>query len=55
MKANAKYMFDEDFAKLPALAKHDVPLLHVCGSEDFLVDRYTRFVEDCGAPLALDQ
>src|SRR6266404_5897165 len=39
-------LWDEDFAKFPALAKHDVPLLHVCGSEDFLVDRYTRFVED---------
>src|ERR1700681_96038 len=39
-------LWDEDFAKLPALAKHDVPLLHVCGSEDFLVDRYTRVVED---------
>ena len=29
-----------------ALAKHDVPLLHVCGSEDFLLDRYTRVIED---------
>jgi pimeloyl-ACP methyl ester carboxylesterase len=39
-------LWEEDFARLPALAKRDVPLLHVCGSEDFLVDRYTRSVED---------
>jgi acetyl esterase/lipase len=39
-------LWDEDFAKLSALAKHDVPLLHICGSEDFLVQRYTRVVED---------
>jgi hypothetical protein len=39
-------LWDEDFARLPALAKHDVPLLHVCGSEDFLLNRYTRVVED---------
>jgi acetyl esterase/lipase len=39
-------LFDEDFAKLPALAKHDVPLLHICGSEDFLLQRHTRVVED---------
>ena len=41
-------LWDEDFAKLPALAKHDVPLLHVSGSEDFLMRRCrgTRVVED---------
>ena len=25
-------LYDEDFAKVPELAKHDVPLLHICGS-----------------------
>ncbi len=39
-------LYDEDFAKVPELAKHDVPLLHVCGSEDFLVQRHTRVVEN---------
>jgi len=39
-------MTDADFAKIPALAKHDVPLLHICGSEDFLLQRHTRVVED---------
>ncbi len=37
-------LFDEDFAKIPELAKHDVPLLHVIGSEDW-VQRYTMTVE----------
>jgi hypothetical protein len=39
-------LYDEDFAKIPALAQHDVPLLHICGSEDFLLQRHTRVVED---------
>ncbi len=39
-------LYDEDFAKLPNLAKHDVPLLHICGSEDFLLQRHTRVVEN---------
>src|SRR5882672_8934267 len=39
-------LYDEDFAKLPELAKHDIPLLHICGSEDFLVQRHTRVVEN---------
>ena len=39
-------LYDEDFARIPALAKHDVPLLHICGTEDFLLQRHTRVVED---------
>ena len=39
-------LYDEDFAKIPELAKHDVPLLHICGSEDFLLQRHTRVVEN---------
>ncbi|MCW3094506.1 MAG: hypothetical protein JWL77_124 [Chthonomonadaceae bacterium] len=39
-------LYDEDFAKLSELAKHGIPLLHVCGSEDFLLQRYTRVVEE---------
>ena len=39
-------LYDEDFAKISELAKHDVPLLHICGSEDFLLQRHTRVVED---------
>jgi pimeloyl-ACP methyl ester carboxylesterase len=37
-------LFDEDFAKLPELAKHDIPLLHVVGTEDWIL-RYTMTVE----------
>ena len=37
-------LFDEDFAKLPELAKHDVPLLHVVGSEDYVL-QYTMTIE----------
>ena len=39
-------LYDEDFAKLPELAKHDVPLLHVCGTEDFLLQRNTLVVKN---------
>lgn len=38
-------LYDEDFAKLPELAKHDVPLLHVVGTEDFVLERYTLVIE----------
>jgi pimeloyl-ACP methyl ester carboxylesterase len=38
-------LFDEDFAKIPELAKHDIPLLHVVGTEDW-VQRYTMTVEE---------
>ena len=37
-------VYDEDFAKIPVLAKHDIPLLHVVGTEDFVL-RYTMAVE----------
>lgn len=36
----------ESFAGLTGLARHDVPLLHVVGSYDFLLDKYTLPVED---------
>jgi len=39
-------LYDEDFAKVPELAKHDIPLLHICGTEDFLLQRHTRVVEN---------
>jgi len=39
-------LYDEDFAKLPELAKHDVPLLHICGTEDFILQRHTLVVEN---------
>jgi pimeloyl-ACP methyl ester carboxylesterase len=39
-------LYEEDFAKVPELAKHDVPLLHICGSEDFLLQRHTLAVEN---------
>jgi hypothetical protein len=34
------------FAKLSELAKNDIPLLHVCGSLDFLLEKHTLPVED---------
>ena len=37
-------LFDEDFAKIPELAKHDIPLLHVVGTEDWVL-RYTMRLE----------
>jgi pimeloyl-ACP methyl ester carboxylesterase len=36
----------ESMSKLDSLARHDVPLLHVCGSQDFLLEQYTMVVED---------
>ncbi|HTX37842.1 MAG TPA: hypothetical protein VME43_22590 [Bryobacteraceae bacterium] len=39
-------LYDEDFAKLPELAKHDIPLLHICGTEDMLLQRHTLVVEN---------
>ncbi len=38
-------VYDEDCAKIPELAKHDVPLLHVVGTEDFVLQRHTMVVE----------
>src|SRR5258705_9019556 len=37
-------LFDEDFAKIPELVKRDIPLLHVVGTEDWVL-RYTMTVE----------
>jgi len=37
-------LYDEDYAKIPVLAKHQVPLLHVVGTEDFVLP-YTMTVE----------
>jgi pimeloyl-ACP methyl ester carboxylesterase len=39
-------LYPESFAKLGELASHDVPLLHVCGSYDFLLQHHTLEVED---------
>ncbi len=39
-------LYEEDFAKIPELAKHDIPLLHVCGSEDMLLQRHTLVIEN---------
>ncbi|HZE85456.1 MAG TPA: hypothetical protein VE035_14170, partial [Puia sp.] len=36
----------ESFLKLEELAKNDVPLLHVCGSYDFLLEQHTLAVEN---------
>src|SRR3954447_9600592 len=35
----------EAFARLGELARNDVPLLHVCGSLDFLLERNTLLIE----------
>jgi pimeloyl-ACP methyl ester carboxylesterase len=35
-----------DFAKLGDLARHDVSLLNICGSQDFLLERHTLAIED---------
>ncbi len=35
-----------DFAKLGELARNDVSLLNVCGSQDFLLQRHTLAIED---------
>ena len=37
-------LFEEDFDKLPGSALHDVPLLHVVGTEDYVL-RYTFAIE----------
>jgi hypothetical protein len=38
-------VFDEDWVKIPELAKHDIPLLHVVGTEDFVLQRNSMVVE----------
>lgn len=37
-------LYDDDIAKITVLAKHQIPLLHVVGTEDFVL-RYTMTVE----------
>jgi pimeloyl-ACP methyl ester carboxylesterase len=37
-------VYDEDYARIPELARHDIPLLHVVGTEDFVL-RNTMAVE----------
>jgi pimeloyl-ACP methyl ester carboxylesterase len=39
-------LYEEDFAKVPELARHDVPLLHICGTEDFILQKHTLVVEN---------
>ena len=39
-------LYEEDFAKIPELAKHDVPLLEVGGTEDCLLRPNALAVED---------
>ena len=39
-------LWSADFAGIAGLAANDVPLLHVCGSEDFLLQQHTLRVED---------
>ena len=39
-------LYPESIAKLGDLASHDVPLLHVCGTYDFLLQHHTLVVED---------
>lgn len=35
----------EAFARLGEFASHDIPLLNICGSEDFLLQRHTLLIE----------
>jgi hypothetical protein len=37
-------LWEEDFSKFPELAKQDIPLLHIVGTEDFVL-RYTQTLE----------
>jgi hypothetical protein len=39
-------VYDEDWPKITVLAKYDVPLLHVVGTEDFVLQRHTMMVEN---------
>ncbi len=38
-------VYDEDWPKITVLARHDVPLLHVVGTEDFVLQRHSMVVE----------
>jgi pimeloyl-ACP methyl ester carboxylesterase len=39
-------IYPEAFAKLGELAKHDVPLLNVCGTLDFVLEKNTKSIEN---------
>ncbi len=39
-------LYEEDFAKMSELAKHDVPILEVGGTEDSLLRQNTLAIED---------
>ena len=38
-------VYDEDWSKIQEFAKHDIPLLHVVGTEDFVLQRNSMVVE----------
>jgi pimeloyl-ACP methyl ester carboxylesterase len=39
-------IYDEDILKIGELIKHDVPLLNVCGTLDFVLEHNTKVIED---------
>jgi len=39
-------IYPEDIPKIGELIKHDVPLLNVCGTEDFLLEKHTKVIEN---------
>jgi pimeloyl-ACP methyl ester carboxylesterase len=39
-------LYDDSFATIPELAKHDIPLLHICGTEDWMLQLHTQIVEN---------
>ena len=39
-------IYPEDIPRLGELIKHDVPLLNVCGTEDFVLEKNTKVIEN---------
>ena len=39
-------IYTEDIPKIADLLQHDVPLLNVCGTEDFVLEHNTKVIED---------
>src|SRR6266567_3789122 len=39
-------IYPEDIPKIGELIKHDVPLLNVCGTEDFVLEKNTKVIEN---------
>jgi len=39
-------IYAEDIPRLDELIKHDVPLLNVCGTEDFVLEKNTKVIEN---------